>query len=406
MTAAKKIEVTYDIPAKLKWVFEGKPRYRGAYGGRGSGKSIGFARMALLRSLERPIRFLGAREIQGTIRDSVLQELITQIEVLGLEDFFTYGEKFLRGTNGSEFIFKGLRHNYKEIKSTTGVDICWVEEAEAVSEASWQVLLPTIRQPGSEIWLTWNPEMEDSATHKRFILDPPEDARIAKLNWRDNPWFPPELEAERQKDMKADPDLYAHVWEGEPRNTTQSQILRGKVRIEQFEVPKRGWDGPYHGLDFGFANDPTAANKVWIAGNRLMIEREANRVGLELDDTPAFLEREIPGISRHVVRADSARPESISFLKRHGLPRIEGVRKYQGSVEDGITHLRSYDEIVVHPRCEETSRETRLYSYKVDRYTGDVLRQVVDAYNHHMDAIRYALQPLIEGRAIDYRKIL
>jgi phage terminase large subunit len=239
------------------------------------------------------------------------------------------------------------------------------------------------------------------------VQNPPADALIAELNYRDNPWFPEVLEQERQRDLRTmDPQTYAHVWEGKYLENSEAQVLAGKYRVEQFEIPKRGWDGPYHGLDFGFANDPTAANRTWINGNKLMVELEASKVGLELDDTAEFVQKKIPGIERYVVRADSARPESISYLKRNGLPRIEGVRKWSGSVEDGIGHLRSYDEIIIHPRCEETIKEARLYSYQVDRHTGDVLPKIVDAHNHHMDAIRYALQPLIEGRAIDYRKIL
>ena len=169
------------------------------------------------------------------------------------------------------------------------------------------------------------------------------------------------------------------------------------MRIAEF-IPGDGWDGPYHGLDYGFSQDPTAAIKVWVHDRKLMIEREAGRVGLEIDETPAYLMQRIPGIERHIVRADSARPESTSYLKRHGLPQTLSVEKWPGSVEDGVAHLRSYDEIVVHPRCVETIRETRLYSYKVDRLSGDILPVIVDANNHYMDALRYALAPLMQRR--------
>ncbi|MNY26829.1 Phage terminase large subunit [compost metagenome] len=173
--------------------------------------------------------------------------------------------------------------------------------------------------------------------------------------------------------------------------------------MAEFE-PAVHWDGPYFGLDWGFSQDPTAGVKAWVGDGRLWIEYEAGKVGLENDDIAGFMIERLPEIERHVVRADSARPETISHVKatangiRPALPRIVGVEKWKGSVEDGIAHLRSYKEIVIHPRCTQTLREARLYSYKVDRLSGDVLTDIVDANNHYMDAIRYGLGPLIQGQ--------
>ena len=175
-------------------------------------------------------------------------------------------------------------------------------------------------------------------------------------------------------------------------------MLAGKVRVSDFK-PSSDWDGPYFGADWGFAQDPTAGVKCWIHGDCLYIEYEAGEIGLEIDKTANFLKAGLPGVESHVLRADSARPETISYVKRHGLPNCVGVDKWSGSVEDGIAHLRSYREIVIHPRCRETIRESRLYSYKVDRLTGDVLPVLVDAYNHYIDAVRYALAPLIKTRS-------
>jgi hypothetical protein len=171
--------------------------------------------MCLVRGAEQRRRILCAREIQATIRDSVHRELVDAIDQFGFEDYYICGESFIRGRNGTEFIFKGLRHNYREIKSTTGVDICWVEEAEAVSEESWRTLIPTIRKPGSEIWLTWNREDPESATEQRFIINPPANSRIVEINYTDNPWFPEVLEEERLEDLhRYDKHMYAHVWLG------------------------------------------------------------------------------------------------------------------------------------------------------------------------------------------------
>lgn len=395
-----------ELPPKLVDVFTGKARYRGAYGGRGSGKSFSFAKMLAVRGYAEPLRILCARELQGSIKDSVHSEIKNAIESTPwLYDAYDVGETYIRGANGTEFIFKGLRHNYREIKSLSGINIAWIEEAEAVSEMSWRTLVPTIREDESEIWLTWNPESLDSATHKRFITNSPRNSKIRKINYLDNPWFPKSLEDDRQEDFERDPDMYAHVWEGECITRTDAQILKDKWRVEEFEPHPLLWDGPYHGLDFGFSNDPTTGVKCWIHADNLYIEYDGGKVGLELDDTAEFLMKRIPGIEKHLIRAESARPESISYLKRHGLPRMESVKKGAGSIEDGIAHMRSYKSIIIHPRCEGTINEARLYSYKVDRVTGDILPIIIDANNHYMDSIRYALEPIMKSCKIDYSKL-
>lgn len=386
------------LPEKLVPVFTEPARYRGAYGGRGSAKSATFAKMAAIQGMRKRSRILCAREFQNSIKDSSQAEIIAAIEGCPkLSRFYTIGESFIRGRNGTEFLFKGLRRNYKEIKSYTNINICWAEEAEAISEASWATLIPTIRAPGSEIWLTWNPEQPDSATHKRFIENPPERSRIVQMNWRDNPWFPPELDEERRRDFQLNPDTYPHIWEGECLTRTDAQILGGKWIVEEFE-PTPEWGDPLHGLDFGFAQDPTAGVRVWVHDGCLYVEHEAGKVNLELDDTAGYMSRHIPGFEKYVIRADCARPESISHLKSHGLPKIIPCEKWSGSVEDGIAHLRTYKKIVIHPRCKEVIKEARLYSYKLDRNTGDVLPSIVDAYNHYIDAIRYALGPMIKRK--------
>ena len=399
MTTTAKIE----LPQKLVPVFSpprGSVRYRGAYGGRGSGKSFSFALMAAVWGYAEPLRILATRELQVSIKESMYAELRNAIQSRPwLNAHYEVGESYIRGANGTEFLFRGLRHNMTAIKSMAQIDLCIVEEAEDVPEHSWLDLLPTVRAPKSEIWCVWNPRFDGSPVDERFIKNPPENSIIAELNYDGNPWFPDVLDQERRHDReRMDPATYAHVWEGAYLQNSDAQVLHGKYRVAEFE-PGRDWDGPYHGIDFGFANDPTTANKCWIHKDTLYIEHEANKVGLELDDTAEYVESRIPGISKHVIRADSARPESISYLKRNGLPRITGVSKWQGSVEDGIQHLRSYKEIVIHPRCPETIREARLYSHKVDRHTGDVLPKVVDAHNHHWDGIRYALEPMIARKS-------
>lgn len=394
-----------EVPPKLRPVFRGQARYRGAYGGRGSGKTRTFAKMAAIRAYMAAANgqtgvILCGREFMNSLDESSMSEVKAAIaSEAWLTPFFDVGEKYIRteGLPGRiDFRFVGLRHNLDSLKSKATVILAWVDEAESVSEAAWRKLTPTVREDNSEIWLTWNPEKLDSPTNKRFRESPPDSAKIVEMNWRDNPWFPEVLEQERVSDQRRlDPNTYAHIWEGDYLTNSDAQVFAGKWEVREFS-PDPTWNGPYQGGDFGFAQDPTAAVRCYVHGEDLFISHEAGKVGLELDHTTAFLAHRIPGFSNYVTRWDSARPESISFLLRHGLPRSVAVEKWKGSVEDGIQFLRSFRRIVIHPRCVELAREMRLYSYKVDRLTGDILPTLVDAHNHYIDALRYAVGPMVK----------
>lgn len=207
--------VNVDLPEWADYLFS-PMRYKGAYGGRGSAKSWTFGRAVSILGAQKKQKILCCREIQGSIKDSVHSLLREQIYLMGLNDLYDCGESFIRGKNGTEFIYKGLRSNYAEIKSTEGVDIAWIEEAQAVSDDSWNTLIPTIRKPDSEIWLSFNPKLRTDATYRRFIINTPENAIIKKINYTENPWFTDELEQERLHCQKTEPKLYANIWEGEP----------------------------------------------------------------------------------------------------------------------------------------------------------------------------------------------
>ncbi len=381
------------FPRKLQFLF--RPyRYKVAYGGRGGTKSWGFARALIIRAKDEPLTILCGREFQNSIQDSVHKLLKEQIEAMGYGPWFEITNNSIRSSVGSQFIFAGIRNNPTKIKSTEGIDIAWIEEAEKVSNESWEIVIPTVRKPGSEIWVSFNPNLSTDPTYQRFVINPPPGCKAVKVGWQDNPWFPDVLRREMEYLASVDPDACAHVWGGECREHSDAQILKGKYSVEWFE-PGEGWDGPYFGADWGFAQDPTTLVKCWTAGRVLYIEAEAYGVGVDIDRTPAMF-GQIEGSERHVIRADSARPETISYLQRHGYPMMRGVDKWKGSVEDGIAHLRQYERIIIHPNCIHTAEEARLYSYKVDRLTGDVLPDVMDMHNHCMDAIRYALAPLIK----------
>ncbi len=397
------------LPPKLVPVFtapRGSVRYRAAYGGRGSGKSFSFAKMAAIFGYAQPLRILCTRELQISIKESFHAELKNAIKSEPwLSAHYDVGEAYIKGCNGTEFLFRGLRHNMQSIKSLAQVDVCIVEEAEDVPEGAWEELEPTIRADGSEIWVIWNPKRERSPVDVRFIKNPPGDALISEMNHGDNPWFPEALERQRARDEQImDPQKYAHIWEGQYLKNSDSQVFANKYRVESFD-PGSDWDGPLQGLDFGFAADPTAASRMWVHDDRLFIEHEAGKVGLELDDTADYVCDRIPRFADYATWGDCARPESISYLQRHGLPRLRAVKKWPGSVEDGIQHMKSYREIIIHPRCKEHKREYDLYSHKTDRNTGEVLPSIIDAHNHYIDSDRYGLSGRIRTRDVIFEAL-
>jgi len=397
------MEATINLPRKLVRTFapaRGSVQYRALHGGRGSGKSYGAAKMAAVLGYAEPIRVLCTREFQASIKESFHAELKAAIaSEPWLEAHYDVGVDYLRGKNGTEFVFRGLRHNVGSIKSLAKIDLTIVEEAEDVPEQSWLALEATVfRQPRSELWAIWNPRLDGSPVDLRFRKNPPSNAIVTEVNWSDNPFFPAGLDTLRQREQsRLDPATYAHVWEGAYLTNSDAQVFAGKIAVQPFEAAAT-WDGPYLGGDFGFSQDPTAAVEIWLSEDNLYIRREAFRNGLELDDTADFVERQIPDFKKHVSRWDNSRPESISHLKRHGFPRAEACKKWAGSVEDGIAYLRSFRKIVIHPDCVNMQREARLYGYKIDRNTGDITTSIVDAHNHGWDAVRYAVGPMIRAR--------
>ncbi|QXF35233.1 terminase [Photorhabdus luminescens] len=400
------VAVDLPIPAKLVPVFtKENVRYRGAHGGRGSAKTRTFAMMSAVRAYQAAESgtsgvILCAREFMNSLEESSMEEVKQAIRsVSWLDDYFEIGEKYIRTKNRLvNYVFCGLRHNLDSIKSKARILLAWVDEAESVSETAWKKLRPTVRESGSEIWVTWNPEKDGSATDKRFRKNPPKSSIIVEMNYSDNPWFPAVLEEERQEDLESlSYSDYAWIWEGAYLENSEKQVLANKYKIESFrdDLWKQA-DRLLFGADFGFAKDPNTLLRMFILDNCLYIEHEAHGVGVELDHMPAFYDQ-VPESRKWPIKADSARPETISYLKRQGF-NISAAKKWQGSVEDGITFLRGFKKIIIHTRCKETAKEARLYSYKVDRITGEVLPVIDDAHNHCWDAVRYGLDGYIKGR--------
>lgn len=366
-------------------------RYKGAHGGRGSGKSHFFAEMLVERAILQPgLRAACVREVQKSLKNSVKLLVEDKIRTLGVQASFEILEAEIRTPGGGVIIFQGMQnHTADSIKSLEGFDIAWVEEAQSLSQRSLDLLRPTIRKPGSELWFSWNPaKPSDPVDVLLRGENPPVDSVVVEVNWNDNPFLPAELKADLEDDRRRDPDKFLHVWQGHYSLNSEARVFRN-WKIEEFTTPT---DAVHRfGADWGFAVDPTVLVRCHIDGRNLYVDHEVSQVGCEIDKTPALFDT-IPGSRKSLIRADSARPETVSYMKRQGFRIIEAI-KGPGSVEDGVEFLRSFD-IIVHPRCRKVAEELTLYAYKVDQHTGDILPALEDKNNHTIDALRYALEEL------------
>lgn len=366
-------------------------RYKGAWGGRGSGKSHYFAEMLIEAHILDPnTSSVCVREIQKSLAQSVKRLLELKIHDLGVGDLFEIQEFVIKRRNGSGLIlFQGMQnHTNDSIKSLEGFDRAWVEEAQSISQRSLDMLRPTIRKPGSELWFSWNPSSPNDPIDQLLRGDnSPPGAVVVKVNWNDNPWFPEVLRKEMEFDRARDLDKFAHVWGGEYLTRSNARVFRN-WRVDEFEAPANAMFR--FGADWGFATDPTVLIRCYVEGRTLYIDHEAYQVGCEIVDTPdLFLT--VPEAEKWPIVADSSRPETISHMKRNGFPKIMGAVKGPRSVEEGVEFLKSHD-IVVHPRCQHVIDELTHYAYKTDPATNAVLPVLEDKHNHLIDAVRYSLE--------------
>jgi phage terminase large subunit len=378
-------------------------RYKGAWGGRGSGKSWFFAELLIERCLMMKTDAVCVREVQKSLAQSVKKLLEQKIEAMGVGSSFEVKQDFIVTPYGGRIIFQGMQnHTADTIKSLEGYDVAWVEEAQSLSQRSLDLLRPTIRKPGSELWFSWNPNLPTDPVDALLRgEDPPPDAIVIKANYRDNPWLPEVLKAELAYDQKRDPDKFAHVWLGEYQRNSEARVFRNWV-IEEFERP----DGTIYrlGADWGFSVDPSVLVRCSVDQRRLYIDHEAYMVGCEIDQLPDLFDR-VPESRKWFITSDSSRPETISYMQRHGYPKINRAVKGAGSLEEGIEFLKTFD-IVVHPRCIHTIDELTLYSYKKDPLTDEVLPILEDKANHVIDALRYACEGIRKARPIIRREVM
>lgn len=402
-TASKSL-LEIKFPPKLKCLFNNK-RYKVLYGGRGGAKSWGIARALLIKGTQKPLRILCTREIQRSISDSVLKLLEDQINELGLNDFYTVQKTSITGVNGTTFNFEGLRHNVNSLKSYEGTDICWVEEAVTVSKHSWDVLIPTIRKEGSEIWLSFNPELEEDETYQRFVVDPPKNTVVAKLTWRDNPWFPEVLKQEMAETKRRDEADYLNIWEGQPREAVAGAIYANELR-KAAEAGRITKVPPLPNMpvntywDLGHS-DQTA---IWFIQQAGMEYRVLDYYANSQENVAHYL-KIIEGkkdylYGRHYLPHD-ARAKTLAANKtveqqvREVLKNVSVVP--QGRIQDGIEQSRAIFPVCYFDKekCADGLSALRHYAYAKDEETGKIGRNPEhNIWSHGADAWRtFAMSP-------------
>ena len=399
-----------EFPVKFQSLF--KPaRYKVYYGGRGGAKSWCLARALLLMGGRRAIRVLCAREYQNSISQSVHKLLSDQIYELGLESFYEITQNAIRGANGTEFSFAGLKNNVTNIKSFEGVDFCWVEEAQTVSKTSWDVLIPTIRKENSEIWISFNPELETDETYQRFVLNPPDNAIVQKVNWSDNPWFPQVLRDEKDALKGRDIQAYNTVWEGICRQTVDGAIFAKEMTLADVEgrITKVPYDPvkPVHAVfDLGWA-DATAIWFVQFIGMETRLIRYFETTQTTMSDILAKMQTFgyiydtlwLPHDAQNKTLAANGR--SIEEIVRAAAYNVRIIEKTP--IADSINAARTIFRNCYFDRenCHQGLQCLRHYRYDVDPDTKQFSQKPLhDNYSHGADAFRYIGLMINEPRKV------
>ena len=387
------------FPESLAFLFE-PARYKVAYGGRGSGKSWGMALALLIQGAEKPIRVLCAREFQKSISDSVHSLLADHIaRNPALASFYTVQNTSILGRNGTEFIFAGLRHNIASIKSIEGNDRCWIEEAQTITKGSLDVLIPTIRKEGSEIWLGFNPELAEDEVYRRFVLNPPRNAIVRKVNWDQNPFFPVVLREEMQQLKATDYDAWLNVWQGNPKQVLEGAIYANEIRqaTDEQRICHVEYDPSapvFTAWDLGWSD----MTSIWfwqkIGFDIRVIDFYQNRME-GLDHYVGVLERRGYKYERHFLPHDAnqgqlsaggktiaaqlrARSMPISVLPQ--LPIVAGI-----SAARTLFPRVWFDE----QATADGMNALRRYRYDVDQQTGQFSKKPLhDDASHGADAFR------------------
>lgn len=402
------MNINVELPEKLVELLFTPARYKVAYGGRGSAKSWGFARALLVVGRANKEKILCAREIQNSIKESVHALLRNQIELLGFSDFYTITNNSIVGKNGTEFIFAGLRHNIDSIKSVEGITKVWIEEAHLVSKTSWDKLIPTIRADNSEIWITFNPELEDDETYKRFVLEPPASAKILKMNWQDNPWFTQVLIDEKDALKAKNYDEYLHIYEGHCKQALEGAVYADELRKAREE--NRICSIPYistQTVDVYFDLGHSDATAIWFAqsvGHEFRYidyyENQFKKIQHYIEEMQA--RRYIFGriILPHDAEYETLNAErTTAQIVRSSFPNATVIVLPRLGIVDGIDAARTifnqcwFDE----RKCADGLHALRHYKYDKDPDTGKTSKTPLhDWSSHGADAFRYSAISITE----------
>lgn len=386
------------FPSKLQPLFQAA-RYKVAYGGRGSAKSWSYARALLIQAAAQPLRVLCTREVQKSIKDSVHKLLSDQIAALGLGSFYEVLETEIRGKNGSEFLFAGLAsHTIESIKSYEGVDRVWVEEGQSVKKRSWDVLIPTIRKPGSEIWISFNPELDTDETYQRFVLNAPPDTLLMQVNYHDNPWFSDVLEQERKHCQLTAPKDYDNIWLGKCKPAVAGAIYYDEVAAAEEQGRIR--DVPYDPLlkvqvvfDLGW-NDAMAISLVQKGVSDLRIIEYIEDSHKTLDHYSALLKAKNLNWGKLYLPHDGRNKDFKTGKSAEEIMQALGwdvVITPNMSIEDGIRLARmTFPRVYIDKtKCERLVQCAKRYRRSINQQTNEPGPPMHDEWSHGADNIRY-----------------
>ena len=406
--------------------FENHYSYIYLAGGRASGKTYIVALYLLLQAISKPKqKILCTRQFQESLKKSVGACLLIMIHSLGLRKHFKItNAEFVYIPNGSEFLFKGFDRNKDTIKGYQDLTHVWIEEADSLTQESWDLLRPTVfrttqsmfalfseesynakpTESKAQIIITMNPKYETDCLYKSFILDKktPPKSYIKTLNWYQNPFFNLSMHKERLHCLKNAPAVYNHIWEGELLQNSDAQVFKGKWFIQDFEEDENA--EKYFGIDFGFVH-PMAVIRCYIKDNCIYVTHEYKGVGIENHEIYDLCVQNIPGILNGKVYGDCARPDTITTLKRQGL-YIKPCEKTSGDsklsyTEDSISTMRSY-KIIVKPSCINMISNLQLFSFKIEPRSGKITNVLIKENDDFIDALKYAVWPVIKQRKYDY----
>lgn len=392
------LKIKADVPEVLL-PLTSPARYKVAYGGRGSAKSWTVARLLVVKALQQPIRVLCARETQKSITESVHKLIKDQIDLMGLTDFFYVTENKITGINGSEFTFAGIRQQgITNLKSYEGVDVCWCEEAQVITKRSWDILIPTIRKSGSEIWITFNPELDTDETYQRFVVSPPANSLVIKCNYSENPWFSPELENERIDWLRRDPEGYKTIWLGECRPAVEGAIYAREIAALQEQG--RVCNAPYDPL--------LKVHTVWDLGwNDAMSIALVQRSGSGEIRLIDYIEDSHRTLDSYIADLKTRQFQwGTDFIPHDGRSRdfksgksTEEILQAMGrsvvvlgrdDIEEGIRTARMmFPRLWIDKKATELVNRLRRYRRTQNQSTGQFGAPLHDENSHGADCLRY-----------------